>query len=290
MKHAGEVSGEIRPGTTREGAVRFRGPAFLKSLSPAPNGEWNVLVMPMDAAKRFIREHHDARITPSTTKAAYALMVDGKLCGVAVWGYGVRPKHTIKKWFPGVKVTEYLELNRLCLLDEMPRNSESRFLSIVTARIKKEFPRVKVLLSWADGLRGKPGYVYQACSWLYGGFIKSEFYTTGDGHVIHPRLLITRYGTRGKTIQKKLRLYHYFGRQFLYAKFICSRGTAKRLLRRSPAKWTRNYPKAVDITFELSIHGGPRKKIDYIPVFKGRDHNTDLELAARLSPGKEKTA
>jgi hypothetical protein len=174
----------------------------------------DVLPMPMDAAKNFVYENHYAKITPSTTKAAYGLMVEGRLAGVSIWGYGVRPKHTIRKWFPGVAVLEYLELNRLCLLDEMPRNSESRFLSIVTGRIRRDFPEVKVLLSWADGLRGKPGYVYQACSWLYGGFINSEFYTTEDGRVIHPRLLITRYGTRGKAIQKKLGLFHYFGRQF----------------------------------------------------------------------------
>ena len=233
-------------------------------------------LIPMDVAKRFVFEHHYAKITPSTTKAAYGLVIDNVLVGVSIWGYGVRPKHTIQKWLPGVDVLEYLELNRLCLLDEMARNSESRFLSIVVERIKKDFPDVKVLLSWADGLRGKPGYVYQACSWLYGGFINSEFYTTEDGRVIHPRLLITRYGTRGKAIQKKLGLIHYFGKQFMYAKFLCSHRERKRILKNSPVKWTGKYPKIEDITFELSERGGPRRKIDYVPQFVGREYEIEL--------------
>jgi hypothetical protein len=230
----------------------------------------------MDVAKRFVHEHHYAKITPTSTKAAYGLVVDGKLAGVAIWGYGVRPRHTIEKWFPGVKISEYLELNRLCLLDEMPRNSESRFLSFVVERIRQDFPDVKVLLSWADGLRGKPGFVYQACSWLYGGFIKSEFYATEKGEVVHPRLLITRYGTRGKEIQKKLGLCHYFGMQFMYAKFLCSHGERKRFLLRSPARWTQLYPKMKDIAFEMSVSGGPRRSIDYVPELIGREYELEL--------------
>jgi hypothetical protein len=198
--------------------------------------------------------------------------------GVSIWGYGVRPKHTIEKWLPGLHVSDYLELNRLCLLDEMPRNSESKFLSIVCDRIKTDFPAVKVLLSWADGLRGKPGFVYQACSWLYGGFINSEFYTNQRGEVIHPRLLITRYGSRGKAIQKALDLNHYFGKQFMYCRFLCSKSAKRHLLRDSPFTWGNDYPKGDAISFAVARAGGERQKLSETPFLQGRNADASLVL------------
>ena len=56
--------------------------------------------------------------------------------------------------------------------------------------IRENCPNVKLLFSWADGLRGKPGYVYQASSWLYGGFIKTELYVDEHGGPVHPRLFV----------------------------------------------------------------------------------------------------
>ena len=37
---------------------------------------------------------------------------------------------------------------------------------------------VKYLYTWADGIVGKVGYVYQAGNFLYGGFIWSDVYVT----------------------------------------------------------------------------------------------------------------
>ncbi|MEA2174221.1 MAG: hypothetical protein QOD00_1813, partial [Blastocatellia bacterium] len=179
-------------------------------------------------ARDFILQNHYARTTPSTVKVSLGWLEGDRLVGVGLWGYGVRPLHTVKKLFPSLGVENYLELNRLCLLDELPRNSESQFLSACASEILKLFPQVKVLFSWADGLRGKPGFVYQAASWLYGGFIKSEFYAAEDGEVIHPRLLISRYGTRA--VWKELGLRRIFGYQFRYCKFLCSHKERKQLL------------------------------------------------------------
>ncbi len=182
---------------------------------------------------------------------------------------GVRPKHTIAKWFPGVATSDYLELNRLCLLDEWPRNSESQFLKILAAHIKRDFPHVKLLLSWADGLRGKPGYVYQACSWLYGGCITSDFYTDQGGHVLHPRLLITRYGSRGKETVRRLGLRHYFGKQFMYAKFLYPRPERESLLNKSPFGWGQDYPKGKDAGLFLESETGRLPCLEF-PALLGR--------------------
>lgn len=239
--------------------------------------DWKIEIISNKTSAMFVYQFHYARISPSTTIICYGLFVNDELVGITSWGYGVRPKHTIKKLFPCLDVTAYLELNRFCVLDKMPRNTESWFISRVIDRIKRDMPERLVLISWADGLRGKPGYVYQACSWYYGGFINSEFYTDKDGNVIHPRLLITRYGTRGKDIQRELGLIHYFGKQFIYCKPIASNRKNKLLLKNSPTQWTQTkYPKDKDLNFQISVDGEARETINYIPKVKGRSYEYDF--------------
>jgi hypothetical protein len=110
-----------------------------------------------------------------------------------------------------------------------------------------DHPSVKLLFSWADGMRGKPGFVYQADNWLYGGYIVSEFYRDATGEVVHPRLLISRFGHRDRAFANELGLVKYRGPQFRYIRFLCGHRERKRLLRESPFQWNLPYPKAKDL-------------------------------------------
>ena len=109
-----------------------------------------------------------------------------------------------------------------------------------------------VLFTWADGMRGKPGYVYQADNWLYGGFIRTEFYVTAANEVVHPRQVITRCGRRDRAFTRSVGRRRVRGRQFRYCHFLCGHALRKRLLRESPFGWGRGYPKMPDCiwTFE----------------------------------------
>lgn len=218
--------------------------------------------------RRFVAQHHYAVICPPITKVSLGLFAGEDLVGVALWGYGTRPRHTIKKIFPSLDVGDYLELNRLCVLDSMPRNTESRFIGMMTDYLKDRFQQVKLLFSWADGLRGKPGYVYQASNWLYGGHIWSEFYMTGEGEVVHPRLLITRYDTRKKSVTLALGLSKVRGYQFRYLRFLCSHGERKRLLRESPFDWSLGYPKRKDLKWVIDAEEGSRESRE-LPRLQG---------------------
>lgn len=227
-------------------------------------------IMPVSSSigRRFVAEHHYAVICPPITKLTLGLFHKGELVGVALWGYGTRPKHTIKKLFPSLDVEDYLELNRLCVLDEMPRNTESLFLRMIAVHIRKHFPEIKLLYSWADGLRGKPGYVYQASNWLYGGSIWSQFYITKEDEVVHPRLLITRYGTRKRTVTLALGLRKIHGYQFRYCKFLCTHRKRKRLLKESSVEWSRDYPKQKDLKWVIDAEEGSRESRE-LPKLQG---------------------
>jgi hypothetical protein len=220
-------------------------------------------------ASMFVRRWHYSDVIHNTHGLLCLAFRDAQgLAGVAMWGVGTRPLHTIRLMFPSLGVEDYWELNRLCLRDELPRNSESWFLAKCADWFRQNQPKKKLLYSWADGMRGKPGYVYQASSWLYGGFITTSLYLTPDGEPVHPRMLQKRYGGRGKDVYERLGLWKYFGRQFRYLKFICSHQERKRLLKESPLDWSRCYPKHDDLTWTVLKAGEASRETRDAPSIK----------------------
>lgn len=224
--------------------------------------------IPLKLAKEFVRKHHYAVIPPPITKLSLGWYQNDQLVGVAMWGFGVRPKHTIKKIFPSLGVNDYFELNRLCLLDELPRNSESQFIKENVRYIKRHYSEIKILFSWSDGLRGKCGYIYQASNFHYGGKITSSFYATKEGEVVHPRLLTTRFGRSDCKFAFSLGLHKIKGYQLRYCKFLCSHKERKRLLAESPFTWNFNYPKPDLLKWTIIAEEGSRES-HQAPSLKG---------------------
>lgn len=72
------------------------------------------------------------------------------------------------------------------MTEEMPRNSESQMLSQLVKWLEKHLPELKVLFTWADGMVGKVGYVYQASNVIYAGYSDGEMYMK-DGVKIYVR-------------------------------------------------------------------------------------------------------
>jgi len=213
----------------------------------------------MDAAKRLCLQWHYSNIFPPHCMVALGFY-DGKgLGGAAIWGWGTRPRHTIQKLFPSLDTGDYWELCRLCCRDDLPRNTESEFLASCVRWFKANQPQRKILFTWADGLRGKPGYVYQGSNWLYGGYIATEIYLTADGEPVHPRLMITRFGSRRKEIWTGLGLHKVWGRQFRYVRFLCDHATRKKLLRESSVQWSQEYPKHGDMAWKIDAGEGSRE-------------------------------
>lgn len=216
-------------------------------------------IMHINEAKAFVRKWHYSDIFPPHCMVNLGYYDDKGLAGVALWGWGTRPRHTIQKLFPSLNTSDYWELCRLCCREELPRNTESAFIAQCVRWFKTNQPERVLLFTWADGLRGKPGYIYQASNWLYGGYITTEIYLTADGEPVHPRLMITRYGTRKRTTWMALGLRKIWGRQFRYVKFLCGHKCQKKLLRESPITWGAKYPKQSDMLWSIDAGEGSRE-------------------------------
>ena len=200
--------------------------------------------------------HQSSDTLPKTTKYALGVYIDDVLEGTITLGYGTRPKHTIKKMFPSLDTNDYLEIGRMCINNDYKTNTESQMLSKTMKWVKKNLPHIKLIFTWANGLLGKIGTVYQASNFLYGGYIITECYVM-NGYQLHPRGFKQLYHPDDprRTVKpnaeekKKYNILHIQGKQFRYVYFTCGYTERKRLIQESEFEWNTDYPSVDDCTW-----------------------------------------
>jgi hypothetical protein len=227
---------------------------------------------------KLVEEFHYSMVMPVHTKHYLGCFDGGVLVGGLTLGWGTQPKHTIRKVLPCLTTADYFEIGKMVMDDRLPRNSESKMLAGVIRWIKESLPHIQYLYTWADGIVGKPGYVYQAANFLYGGFIWTDIYIGPDGEKIHPRTAkklcqenaaeegkekvfwLTRSFCQSRGI-KRIR-----GKQFRYI-YPLSRA-AKKGLEASPLTWSRKYPKHEDLEWRVQMAEGGYGPFCGPPKFK----------------------
>ena len=127
-----------------------------------------VKVIPAKIANEFVKKHHySGKVVPNST-LHFGAFLDNKLHGVLSYGASM-DKRKILPLVENTKWNEMLELNRMAFDDYLPKNSESRCISISIKLIKQNAPHIKWILSYSDGTQCGDGTIYRA----------SGFYLTG---------------------------------------------------------------------------------------------------------------
>jgi hypothetical protein len=240
-------------------------------------------------ALSMIQKHHYSNILPKLNKYFLGFYLNDELVGVVTLGWGTRPLHTIKKIFPSLETKDYLEIGRMCMTDDMPKNSESQMLSQLIKWIKINLPNIKVLFTWADGMLGKVGYVYQASNFLYAGFSITDFYMK-DGIKLHPRQMKSMLIPEGQkdnritvrpTIEQcnTLNISHYRGKQFKYIYFICDNKTRKQLKSECLYDLSINYPKENDLSWKKKNYNGKWIECEKPPYISDINKDVDFKLS-----------
>lgn len=116
-------------------------------------------------ARRLVEAfHYSGKIAPNS-QVHLGAFLDGRLCGVMQLG----PPIDRRKVLPLVSGTKWggvLELNRMAFSEALPRNSESRALGVARRILKKRYPQLEWLLSYADGTQCGDGTIYRAAGFL----------------------------------------------------------------------------------------------------------------------------
>jgi hypothetical protein len=143
----------------------------------------------------FIKKHHYSHSHPGGVDYCFAIVSKMNVLGACVFGYmagnpkamcvckGIEDHH------------QYRELMRLVLLDELPKNSESRFVSWCLRWLKTN-TNLKAIISFADPKYNHRGTIYQASNWIYTGIQKED----------RPRIILQKedlFGTFEKEIHPR---------------------------------------------------------------------------------------
>ena len=140
-----------------------------------------------DKANGIIQRNHYSKKFYSATYIHLGVYIADELCGVLQFGYAMNPA-SAGSVVTGTGLNEYLELNRMWLNDFAPHCSESKALSRAIKFIRRKYPKIKWIQSFADERCGKFGAVYQAAGFRYYGEHDATFWTL-EGVVYHNSLM-----------------------------------------------------------------------------------------------------
>jgi hypothetical protein len=192
-----------------------------------------------DVANKIIVKNHYSKKYYSATYIHLGIYIKKELVGVLQYGYAMNPA-SCGSVVQDTEMNEYLELNRMWLDDIAPRNSESKAIAYSIKYIKRKYPKIKWIQSFADERCGKFGIVYQAANFKYFGEHSAIFWTL-DGVIYHNSLM-----TRDRKLSKSAAIIQDGKdkatsetlRQFRYIYFIDKREEKKALLDQKPfEKW-----------------------------------------------------
>lgn len=127
----------------------------------------DIIVKPITsaAAESVVKRIHYSGKTAAISQVHLGVFLKDKLEGVMQFG----PPIDRRKLLPlveGTKFNDFLELNRMAFSDVLPRNSESRALSIAFRLIKKHYPSIEWIVSFSDGTQCGDGTIYRASGFV----------------------------------------------------------------------------------------------------------------------------
>jgi hypothetical protein len=120
-----------------------------------------VKVIPAKIANEFVKKHHYSGKSVMTSRIHFGCFLDNKLHGAVSLGNPFVKKNVIGL-VDGAKWNEMLEINRIAFDDYLPKNSESRCISIIIKLLKKNASHIKWILSFADSCQCGDGSIYRA--------------------------------------------------------------------------------------------------------------------------------
>ena len=125
---------------------------------------YHVEPIPTELTHPFILLSHYAHRIPPITYA-FGLYFGLNLKGICTFGRPIA-HGLIKYAFQGKYQDQFIELNRLVVVDKLERN----VLSFFVAQALKMLPSPTVVVSYADTAQNHFGFIYQATNWSYTGF------------------------------------------------------------------------------------------------------------------------
>ncbi len=184
----------------------------------------DIIVNPIKSrdANRIVKALHYSGKVTQNSQLHFGCFV-GDLClGVMQFGPSMDNRR-MAGTVSGTNTKEFLELNRMAFDDRLPRNSESRCLSVALRIIKKKYQFIKWIVTFADGCQCGDGTIYRASGFDLIGVKKNTTLLSKGGIVIADKTFNDKKGARGASgtsVAKKNGWVAITGFQLKYIKFL----------------------------------------------------------------------
>lgn len=117
-----------------------------------------------DAAKIVKRVHYSGKVVQNS-QLHFGVFLNGRLEGAMSFGPSM-DKSKLQGLVSGTKWNGFIELNRMAFSDRLPRNSESRALGVAMRMMRKAYPHLEWVISFADGTQCGDGTIYRASGFV----------------------------------------------------------------------------------------------------------------------------
>ena len=165
----------------------------------------SILVKPISskAASDLVRSVHYSGSTAANSQLHFGVFIDGRLQGAMQFGPPI-DKSKLIGLVEGTGWNEFLELNRMAFSDMLPKNSESRALSIAFKIIRKNYPQIKWVVSFSDAAQCGDGAIYRASGFVLTGIKENATIIRFPDGEAYASISITNESGKNGSLKKKL--------------------------------------------------------------------------------------
>lgn len=117
-----------------------------------------------DGDKLVERFHYSHRVVMNT-QLHLGVFIDGRAEGIMQFGPSM-DKRKLVTLVQGTEWCGFIELNRMAFGPALPRNSESRALGVAMRLLRKTYPQLEWVVSFADGTQCGDGTIYRASGFV----------------------------------------------------------------------------------------------------------------------------
>lgn len=159
-------------------------------MSKLLNDDWQVSPCERQDIRDFIEQYHYSKnINGVKSNYCFKLLYKGTIVGAMLYGT-LGMANAWKKY--GDREEDVLELRRLVLIDDTPRNAESFFIGH-TLRWLKAHTEVKTIVSYADPNYGHSGVIYRATNFQHVGMTSKGRVIMWNNKKYHDKTIRTKY-------------------------------------------------------------------------------------------------
>lgn len=162
----------------------------------------DIIVRPIAAtdARRIIKSLHYSHTCVNNSQLHFGVFLNGRCGGALQFGPSL-DKRKLVGLVEGTLWNEFIELNRMALAEWLPKNSESRSLSCAMRILRRQYPHLKWVVSFADACQSGDGTIYRASGFVLTGIKVNDQIWEAPGE--HGGLVFSRASLTGHSCKTK---------------------------------------------------------------------------------------